>query len=330
MMDDNAPAAELSPRILPEPQIETLKHALVAPMPPGKDLACGVFRADGSFVDGSRTLYSANRFTAEPPRPKGGKLLLGKHLFIGLGRHHFGHFLLECVPRLWALGQNRYDGLVLVPMHGIDFEAVFKRRLGGFLDLLSQNVPVHFVDQPIEIEQLDVPTQGMGHRDWVTGTPEFRRFIRGRLQAAVEPKGPERLYISRSGLKRPAQMVDQEERIERLMRKAGYTIFHPQKHSLEVQCAHYAAARFLVGPDGSAFHLAPFVMRPGSKVGLIQRRWRQGAFDALANQIEAFCDVELEKMNPLIRPDDTSPSDIVPPPLDYRRLLRKLEVGGFL
>lgn len=55
-------------------------------------------------------------------------------------------------------------------------------------------------------------------------------------------------------------------------------------------------------------------MRPGTKVGLIQRRWRQGAFDALANQIEAFCDVDLVKMNPLLRPDDERVSEDVPPP----------------
>ena len=71
-------------------------------------------------------------------------------------------------------------------------------------------------------------------------------------------------------------------------------------------------------------------MRPGTRVGLIQRRWRQGAFDALATQIGAFCDVDLVTMNPLIRKGDTPLPEDAPPPLDYRRLLRKLEAGGFL
>ncbi|MGK7651397.1 glycosyltransferase family 61 protein [Roseovarius sp. B08] len=330
MMDDAAPGPGLDPHVLPEPHVETVEQAQVVPMSQGRELACGVFRADGSFVEQSRTLYSSNRFTAQPGLPGTAEVLPGRHLFIGIGRHHFGHFLLECISRMWPLGQRSYDGLVLIPMHGIDFGAVFERRLKAFVDLLSDGLPVHFVETPVRVEVLDVPTQGMGHRDWVTGTPEFRRFIRGRLQAAVLPEGDEKIYLSRSLLKRADQMVDQEERIERLMRKAGYTIMHPQRHSLPEQCAHYAASRQIVGPDGSAFHLAPFVMRPGTRVGLIQRRWRQGAFDALANQIDAFCDVDLVKMNALLRTDDGQVSEDVPPPMDYRRLVRKLEAGGFL
>lgn len=330
-MDDAAPVeTALSPKVLPAASVETIEGAVVAPMPEGRDLSCGVFRADGSFCDHSRTLYSSNRFTAEPALPEAVQHLEGRHLFVGIGRHHFGHFLLECLSRFWPLAHGRYDGLILIPMHGIDIQSVFERRLGAFVDLLSDGLPVHFVEAPIRVDSLDVPTQGMGHRDWITGTPEFRRFIRGALGAKITAKGPERLYISRSQLKRSAQMVDQEQRIERLMRKAGYTIFHPQRHSLEVQCAHYAAARSIVGADGSAFHLAPFVMHPGTRVGLIQRRWRQGPVDALMAQINAFCDVDLTLMNPLIRPDDTPLSEDAPPPLDYRRLMRKLEAGGFL
>jgi len=330
MGDGTAVHTSLSPHTLPEPHVETVPNAVVAPLQAGRALSCGVFRADGSFCDHSRTLYSSNRFTDKPPFPLQTLKLQGQHLFIGIGRHHFGHFLLECTSRFWPLLHRRYDGLVLIPMHGIDFKSVFQRRLRAFVDLLSYEIPVHLVDAAVEVERLDVPTQGMGHRDWVVGTPEFRRFIRGRLGARVIPKGEERIYISRSQLKRASQMVDQEDRIERLMRKAGYTIFHPQRHSLPVQCAQYAAARQIVGADGSAFHLAPFVMRPGTRVGLIQRRWRQGAFDALAAQIDAFCDVDLVTMNPLIRPYDTPLSEDTPPPLDFRRLIRKLEAGGFL
>ena len=62
MMDDAAPGAVLDPRVLPQPHVETVEQALVAPMPEGRELACGVFRADGSFVQQSRTLSSSDRF----------------------------------------------------------------------------------------------------------------------------------------------------------------------------------------------------------------------------------------------------------------------------
>jgi len=50
MMDDAAPGAVLDPRVLPEPHVETVEQALVAPMPDGRELACGVFREDGSLL----------------------------------------------------------------------------------------------------------------------------------------------------------------------------------------------------------------------------------------------------------------------------------------
>lgn len=332
-MDSGGPdRPALDPGTLPDPAIEVLRDALVAPMTGDGDLACGVFRADGTFCETSRTLYSANRFTGTPDRPDSAFRLPGRHLYAGIGRHHFGHFLLECLPRLWALDEaGEIDSLLIVPMHGINFEAVFRRRLGAFIGHVSGGLPVHFVEDPLQVEHLVLPTQGLGHRRWITGTDRFRSFIRARLADTIAPEGPQKLYISRSQLKHDAQMVDKEDRIERLMSKAGYTVFHPQKHPITDQCAHYMAADTIVGTDGSAFHLAPFVMRPGTHVGLIQRRWRQGAFDALADQVRAFVpDVDLVTLNPLTRPGPGEEPDRDRPPLDFRRLSRKLEAAGFI
>ena len=332
MMDDGARTGpRLTAQELPPASVEVVRNAVIAPMVSPEELACGVFREDGSFCEQSRTLYSANRFTGIPMEPDGPAHLPGRHLFAGIGRHHFGHFLMECIPRLWGLDEaGPVDSLLIVPRHGIDFEAVFKRRLGAFIHELTDGLPVHFVDLPLIVDELVLPSQGMGHRHWITGTERFRRFIRDRLESRIVPDGPDKIYVSRSRLKHAAQMVDQEERIEKLMSKAGYTIFHPQRHSISEQCACYMAADTIVGTDGSAFHLAPFVMRPGTRVGLIQRRWRQAAFDALADQIRAFADVELTTINPLIRPEEGEEVPTDRPPLDYRRLLRKLEAHGFL
>ena len=320
------------PDRLPEPATEVLRDAIVAPMPADGDLACGVFRADGSFCESSRTLYSANRFTATPARPHATFKLPGRHLYAGIGRHHFGHFLLEGLPRLWALQDTAgIESLLIVPMRGIDFEAVFRRRLGALVGLVSRGLPVHLVEDPVQVEELVLPSQGLGHRKWITGTDRFRGFIRTRLAEAIAAEGPEKLYVSRSQLKHAAQKVDQEDRIERLMARSGFTIFHPQNHTIAEQCARYMAARVIVGTDGSAFHLAPFVMRPGTRVGLIQRRRRQGAFDALAAQVRAFVpEVDLVTINPLLQPDPDAPPESDRPPVDFRRLTRRLEAARFL
>ncbi|MEM9844146.1 MAG: hypothetical protein AAF965_05055, partial [Pseudomonadota bacterium] len=129
-MDDALiPEEVLSLKDVPRSQTETISQGMIAPMRPGADMACGVFRPDGSFCETSRTMRSFNRFTGIPECPEHGSVLSGRHLFAGIGRHHFGHFLLECVSRLWPLHHDSgYDGLVIVPKPDINFEAVFQRR----------------------------------------------------------------------------------------------------------------------------------------------------------------------------------------------------------
>ncbi|WP_294621826.1 glycosyltransferase family 61 protein [uncultured Roseovarius sp.] len=315
---------------LPAAQVETLQGATVVPMGEGREQACGVLRADGSFCEISTTRLSAGRMTGIPQAPATATTLPGRHLYAGLGRHHFGHFLVETITRLWALDHQATpcDGLVVIPKHGIDFGAVMRRRLGEFFDLLSGGLPVRIADTPLHVETLYVPTQGFGHMNWLTATPQFRQHIRQRLTSQITPEGPEKLYVARTALKDAAQAMDQEDRVVTLMTRAGYTIFHPQDHSLADQCSRYMAAKQIVGPDGSAFHLAPFVLQKGTRVGLIQRRHRQDVFDALVAQIHAFCEAELVTLNPLLPPGQGRDPD--KPQVFFRQLKRGLRNSGFL
>ena len=323
---------ELTPRALPPERIEMLKRAVVVPMTERRHHACGVFRADGSFCQNSRTLISANRFTGIPdmPAPEAIDPAPGRFLFAGLGRHHFGHFLMECIGRLWAMEHHhqQVDGILVTPMHDVDMESVARRRFLRFYNILSYGRPLFLVERPARVGTLVLPSPGFGHMGWSQGTPAFRAFVRQRLEAELVPDGPEKLYISRSKLKAPDQRVDQEDRIEQMMREAGYTIFHPQKHSMEEQCQRYMAARRIVGGDGSAFHLAPFVLQPGAQVGLIRRRYRKPVFDALAGQITAFADIHLSCLNAL-RPRQQAEPD-QPAPLDIDKLRNQLSEAGFI
>ena len=324
--------APLSPSALPPERVDILQNAVVAPMVERRNLACGVFRADGSFCENSRTLVSASRFTGIPdPLPSDAiEDAGGRFLYAGIGRHHFGHFLMECIGRLWAMEDHHHDidGILVTPMSEIDMEAVTRRRFLRFYNLLSFGRPLFLVERPARVDELILPSPAFGHMGWCRGTPRFRNFVRARLETGLKPEGPDRLYVSRSRLKAADQRVDQEDRIESLMKAAGYTIFHPQKHSMEEQCRRYMAARQIVGGDGSAFHLAPFVLQPGTRVGLIRRRYRKPVFDALAGQITAFADVRLTCLNAL-RPRQLAEAG-KPAPLDFDKLHVQLAGAGFV
>ncbi|MFU8833801.1 glycosyltransferase family 61 protein [Roseovarius autotrophicus] len=316
-------------RHLPKAHIETVARAVVMPMRTGNH-ACGVLGPDGAPVPMARTLLSGSRFTPDPAPPEAPPArLAGRWLLGGVGRHHFGHFLLEATPRLWALDHldARPDGILLLPMAGRDIAAVLRRRLGPLMDLLGQGLPVHLVAEPTEVETLILPSQGFGHLHWTHGTPEARTYMRRHL-SAIAPDGPARLYISRRRLKSAAQQVPHEGRIEKWLSRAGFAIFHPERHSIPEQIAAYRAARMLLGPDGSAFHLAPFVAHPETRIGLIQRRTRQPVFDAILRQIEGFAGITPWISTALASAAPDNREGTLPPEL--HQLRADLHNGGFL
>lgn len=322
-------------RQLPEPRIDHLPGALLVPMTSETTHACGVLDAAGRPVPAGRTLLSGGRFTPDPTGPpEAPEPLAGRWLFAGVGRHHFGHFLLEGTSRLWALDHEAapVDGIALLPMAGRDIAAVLRRRLGPLLDMLGQGLPVRLVERPTRVETLILPSQGFGHLTWSTGTPEARAYMRRHLCADVQPEGPERIYLSRRRLKSRIRQVPFEAQIEDWMRVAGFSVFHPEHHPIREQIARYRAARVIVGPDGSAFHLAAMVIAPGTRIGLLQRRTRQPVFDAIARQIKSFGQADLWTSAALARlpdgPHGAEPENALPPEL--HELRADLVEGGFI
>ena len=325
----------LSTERLPPPIVERLQLALVMPMKPGPDCTCGVFHANGGFRQMSRTLLSGARLSGVPVLDETplAEVVPGRWLFAGIGRHHFGHFLVETLIRLWAVGgyRDELDGIVIIPKHGMDFSVALARRYGSFLSLMSADLPVHIAEYPTRFETLLLPSPGFGPLGWVTGTEVFRREIRARIARHIAPSGPDKLYISRSGLTKSEKRVHDEDRIEALMQGAGYEIFHPQEHSIEEQLARYMAAKTVVGGDGSAFHLGAFAMPRGVRVGLIQRRHRPKVFDAFTAQMAAFAGAEVHLVRPVLPKTDATPHPSeAATPIDFQVVAAELDAAGFL
>lgn len=317
---------------IPAPQIAVLKHATAVPTAPGRNLPSGVFDATGVLHPNSRTMLGGPRWSDVPELPDPGTVhrLSGRHLYGGVGRVHFGHFLVETISRLWALDHldTPPDSILFSPMHGRRPNMTFGKTLRELITVICGDVPITPVARPTRVEQVLIPTQGVGHLNWSVGTPEFRRFIRSRFEAHYQPDGPEKLYLSRTRLSNDDSRVDQEDAIEELMVRAGYTVFYPERFSIRQQIEHLLAARVVVGFDGSAFHLAAHLFQPGTRVGLIKRRHRTDVFNAIAGQITAFGNgqVDLATLHPL-KPrqerDDKAQ-------LNLHRLERALRQKGFL
>ena len=271
----------------PEPSAATftgrilqLPRALVVPeRDTDVRLASGVLLADGRSCRLSKGWIRAGKAmpapTLAPDEPV--QDLAGRHLFAGHFRRHFGHFLVESTARLWALDHVQpVDSILYLPYRGDTDRGIDTHD--DFFDLLGIGTPRLAYSGVLRVERLVVPELGFGWGDRYAGSPGYRAFITGRL-AHVAPDGSDRLYISRARLKAERGGVLGEALIEDIMARAGFEVFHPERHPVAVQIARYKAASQIVGLDGSALHLAAFVVRPHTRVTMILRRSRANTAD---------------------------------------------------
>jgi len=257
-----------------------LSQALVVPERNGDTkLASGVLLADGRWCKLSQAWIRVGKAmpapTLSPDEPV--QDLPGRHLFAGHFRRHFGHFLVESTARLWALDHVRdVDSILYLPYRGDTDRGIDTHD--AFFDLMGIKAPRHVHPGVVRVEHLIVPELGFGWGDRYAGSPGYRAFIQGRL-AHVARQGSDRLYISRAKLRAERGGVLGETLIETAVEQAGFEVFHPERHPVAVQIARYKAARQIVSLDGSALHLAAFVVRPETRVTMILRRSRANTAD---------------------------------------------------
>jgi capsular polysaccharide biosynthesis protein len=257
--------------------------------------------------------------------------LPGRHLWAGIAFPHFGHFITESICRLWGV-DDRIDSVIFAPKH---FSRKAASGLHGFqrglLDLAGIGCAASLLYEPTEVEQLVVPGQGFGLGMISSGTPEFRAFA-ARIGAGIAPAGEPLVYLSRSRLPRIAGSILCERSLEDNLARQGYRIFHPQEETLESQIAQYKAATHLLGPDGSAFHLAAFVAGRRQKFGIIHRRNAPDVGHIMAHlrgmgaRPQGFNCVRHDWLHPRrSRPSDESWGE-----LDHEQLARRLTEAGFV
>ncbi|MBJ2153794.1 glycosyltransferase 61 family protein [Paracoccus sp. IB05] len=286
-------------------EIRTLSNALILPeRDHDTPLASGVLHADGSWCELSEAWIRARKSTPAPVLSDRDEIrdLPGTHLYGGHFRGHFGHFLVESTARLWALDHlgEQPESILYLPYRG-DVAAIEKaiRGQAPFFRLLGIDLPVRTFGEVQRVERLIVPELGFGWLERYAGSPAYRDFMQSRLSAAAPAEGGEMLYVSRARLPAIKGGILGERVIEENLARAGYEIFHPERHPLEVQIARYKAAGVIVALDGSALHLAAYVMPKAGRVAMILRRSSANTAD-YDLQFRNFADVTPDVINVIV------------------------------
>jgi hypothetical protein len=146
---------------------------------------------------------------------------------------------------------------------------------------------VTVLEDPVTVDLLLVPEQGLGSGDLMMGRPEARAYLRDRLSRSRTEGRGRRLFLSRSGQPRRRGMILGEQALEQLFATEGYEIVHPERLGLKAQMEMYHEASHVVGTEGSAFHLLALAGQTGCNVAVIKRR-DSALFGLICDQLETF------------------------------------------
>lgn len=261
----------------------------------------GAFTAEGEFIEMSRHVGRAHRHMPGPLVPAAPELwsnserLTGSWVYGGHLRNHFGHFVIECLGRMWAVDRRFHGrdvaGIVFFMFNGRPRSAdrtftdqqiatVAKSTarhgfIGEMIELLTGLSSWRVAGLPLQADELIVPKQIMGD-----GIPEahnydvqmFRNFMHERLAIRFgAPNRIEPVYVSRSRLPRQTGSPVLEDILEENLKQEGYRIIYPEQMSLTEQIKTYQNSGTILGISGSALHLAAFCLDENATLGLIVR-----------------------------------------------------------
>lgn len=230
----------------------------------------------GHGVNWSRTRLEAAVSDNTLDRPGDFDVLDEAVLLHGPGIHVYGHWIIDYVSRLLSIrlleqrtGVRRQ--ILIKNMPGWAFAFI---EAAGLADRVVRYEKSHYV----MVKSLWVPVIGKNGLTLCTRqlreSFEFLRTCYAK-EAAETRALPDKLLL----LRRNGPRVADQAGLESEFKRRGFFTFYPEDYSLAEQIAHFHAAEWIAGEDGSALHNIGFC-RPGARVLIWSRGPRNNFWHA--------------------------------------------------
>ena len=188
-------------------------------------------------------------------------------IYGGLLMNHFGHFMMECLGRLWYVLQNPETKSKIVFITTAGYRSWFEE----FLNLMGiESERVIYVDKPLQFRSVTVPEQSQYSRNRIM--KEFFLPYKA-IKARVTPGESKKLYLTRTEYdteKHNGVRCFNEKYFEDFFTARGFESVSMEKLSLEEQVSLIMGADEIAANLGTLTHWAAFC-KPNAKFIMINR-----------------------------------------------------------
>lgn len=249
-----------------------VKNALIIPF---ESLRCGVSKSSptpfvGAVLDAEckqvpaailhrfgRSITSARKHHADQAVSRfKGRAFFGGYLFA-----HYGHFLTESISRLWAWRADEHP--IIIFIGNISALCPWQRKV---LDLLGVSAEIKVVTEPTRIDNLIVAEPG-----FEIGGAFLSKHNNFLSQISCNPTEL-KLWLSRSALGAEKGGVVGEADFEQVLSAHGWTVFHPEQHTIEEQLRAFSESTRIAGWEGSALHTLLLLKNCNAQIDIFVRR----------------------------------------------------------
>lgn len=172
-------------------------------------------------------------------------------IFLGFFIEHWGHYLVDCLGRLWALLLNEYKECKVVFLHKPN-----EHINGNYYQLLNylgvDKSRIITIDKPTRFKTVFLPSNG---RDLDGNqSPAYRKMLKKIVDSALSDtkyNNYDKVYLSRTKFFDASKKEIGELEIQKLFEIKGYKVLYPEDLSLAQQISIFNFANEVVCVNGT-------------------------------------------------------------------------------
>jgi capsular polysaccharide biosynthesis protein len=190
----------------------------------------------------------------------------GSFIYGGSLLNHFGHFLLDSLPRVWAMRQR--PELPVLWHVDPSIPDPWPSWMEQIWQVLGLHRHAHLVIRsPMSVDRVFLPDSGRQSIHVLHPVNAAALSV----HRADRPFAGDHVWFSRRGLAADQGRVEREEELEGVLSARGWTIVRPEALAVAEQVDFFMTAAVVAGFIGSAFHSVLLAEAPRARLLLVQR-----------------------------------------------------------